>query len=94
MRGPNSPLCQAADGRRRPGGGIEVRVPFGDRFAGHQEPPCLTHTFSDLVEETGLPPVRLHDLRHGAARLMRPQAKRSRTGRDHRLKIRHQGTRR
>jgi integrase len=30
----------------------------------------LTHTFNDLVEETGLPPVRLHDLRHGAATLM------------------------
>jgi integrase len=23
-----------------------------------------------LVEETGMPPVRLHDLRHGAATLM------------------------
>jgi len=27
----------------------------------------LTHKFNDLVEDTGLPPVRLHDLRHGAA---------------------------
>ena len=33
-------------------------------------PSYLTHTFNDLVEETGLPPVRLHDLRHGAATLM------------------------
>jgi Phage integrase family len=33
-------------------------------------PSHLTHTFNDLVEETGLPPVRLHDLRHGAATLM------------------------
>src|SRR5581483_2687851 len=33
-------------------------------------PSYLTHKFSDLVEETGLPPVRLHDLQHGAATLM------------------------
>jgi hypothetical protein len=33
-------------------------------------PSYLTHTFNDLVEDTGLPPVRLHDLRHGAATLM------------------------
>jgi integrase len=37
------------------------------------EPPSssyLTHKFNDLVEEAGLPPVRLQDLRHGAATLM------------------------
>ena len=33
-------------------------------------PSYLTHKFGDLVEEAGLPPVRLHDLRHGAATLM------------------------
>ena len=33
-------------------------------------PSYLTHKFNDLVEETCLPPVRLHDLRHGAATLM------------------------
>jgi integrase len=33
-------------------------------------PSYLTHTFTDLVEATCLPPVRLHDLRHGAATLM------------------------
>jgi integrase len=33
-------------------------------------PSYLTHKFNDLVAETGLPPVRLHDLRHGAATLM------------------------
>jgi len=33
-------------------------------------PSFLTHQFNDLVEGTGLPPVRLHDLRHGAATLM------------------------
>jgi len=33
-------------------------------------PPFLTTTFVALVAQTGLPPVRLHDLRHGAATLM------------------------
>jgi integrase len=29
----------------------------------------VTHTFTRLVVEAGLPPIRLHDLRHGAASL-------------------------
>jgi integrase len=29
----------------------------------------VTHRFSKLVAASGLPPVRLHDLRHGAASL-------------------------
>jgi integrase len=33
-------------------------------------PDCLTRTFNALVNDSGLPPVRLHDLRHGAATLM------------------------
>ncbi len=32
-------------------------------------PDWLTRRFGRLVEESGLPPVRLHDLRHGAATL-------------------------
>ncbi len=32
-------------------------------------PDWLTHRFHHLVTESGLPPVRLHDLRHGAATL-------------------------
>ncbi|TQS42777.1 tyrosine-type recombinase/integrase [Cryptosporangium phraense] len=32
-------------------------------------PSYLTHRFAQLVADTGLPPVRLHDLRHGAASL-------------------------
>jgi Phage integrase family len=32
-------------------------------------PDYLTRRFRSLVEESGLPPVRLHDLRHGAASL-------------------------
>jgi integrase len=34
-------------------------------------PDHLTGAFSGLVPGSGLPPVRLHDLRHGAATLMR-----------------------
>ena len=33
-------------------------------------PEYLTRTFNKLVADAGLPPVRLHDLRHGAATLM------------------------
>jgi hypothetical protein len=43
-------------------------------------PSYLTHKFNDLVEGAGLPPARLHDLRHAASR-------------DHRLTIRHPRTR-
>ncbi|WP_372671123.1 site-specific integrase [Amycolatopsis kentuckyensis] len=32
-------------------------------------PGYLTHTFTRLIAEAGLPPIRLHDLRHGAASL-------------------------
>ncbi|MFF7262083.1 hypothetical protein ACFZCL_17610 [Streptomyces sp. NPDC008159] len=32
-------------------------------------PANATRRFVELYEETGLPPVRLHDLRHGAATL-------------------------
>jgi hypothetical protein len=32
-------------------------------------PEYLTHRFRQLCEELGLPPIRLHDLRHGAATL-------------------------
>jgi hypothetical protein len=33
----------------------------------HVRPEYLTHRFSILVREFDLPPIRLHDLRHGAA---------------------------
>jgi integrase len=32
-------------------------------------PGYLTHTFRRLTDRAGLPPIRLHDLRHGAASL-------------------------
>ena len=43
---------------------------FTDEIGQPLSSDCLTRTFSALVEESGLPPVRLHDLRHGAATLM------------------------
>ncbi len=39
--------------------------PNGDPMA----PDRLTRMFKTLAAEAGLPPVRLHDLRHGAATL-------------------------
>jgi integrase len=32
-------------------------------------PEYLTHRFRTIIKELGLPPIRLHDLRHGAAAL-------------------------
>jgi integrase len=43
---------------------------FTDEIGRPLSPDCLTRTFNALVEESRLPPVRLHDLRHGAATLM------------------------
>jgi integrase len=43
---------------------------FTDETGRPLPPDRLTRTFNALVEESGLPPVRLHDLRHGAATLM------------------------
>ena len=43
---------------------------FTDEYGGPLSPERLTRTFIALAGETGLPPVRLHDLRHGAATLM------------------------
>ena len=43
---------------------------FTDEIGRPLSPDCLTRTFNRLVEESGLPPVRLHDFRHGAATLM------------------------
>jgi len=42
-------------------------------------PDRLTRTFKKLTALAGLPPIRLHDLRHGAASLASPAASRSRT---------------
>jgi len=48
-------------------------IPSGYVFTGADggplSPEYLTRTFGKLIRQTGLPPVRLHDLRHGAASL-------------------------
>lgn len=43
---------------------------FTREDGGPLSPSYLTHKFNDIAGGTGLPPVRLHDLRHGAATLM------------------------
>jgi len=42
---------------------------FTGADGGPVSPDYLTRTFRELVQHTGLPPARLHDLRHGAATL-------------------------
>ena len=36
-------------------------------------PDTVTHAFADIVKKAGLPPLRLHDLRHTPATLMMEQ---------------------
>lgn len=47
--------------------------PVGYLFPGHGDQPLspnwITHLFRTLNDDSGLPPIRLHDLRHGAASL-------------------------
>jgi integrase len=54
----------AADDRWRDTGYV-----FTNRHGDPLHPGYLTHRFAALAAATGLPPVRLHDLRHGAATL-------------------------
>src|SRR5437588_2070760 len=42
---------------------------FTNPYGGPLSPNYLTHLFRTLNDDAGLPPVRLHDLRHGAASL-------------------------
>jgi integrase len=53
----------AATGRNRDG------YVFVDAQGRRQRPDFLTRRLRTLIAESGLPPVRLHDLRHGAASL-------------------------
>jgi integrase len=46
------------------------RYVFSGAGGGPLDPAYLTRTFRKLATATGLPPVRLHDLQHGAATLM------------------------
>lgn len=55
--------------RRQGDGGEPVGFLFANRAGGPLSPGYVTHTFTRLLVEAGFSPVRLHDLRHGAASL-------------------------
>ena len=58
------------DSRTRTGPGWRKGRPMFTYADGRPvRPEYLTHRFNTLVKELGLPPIRLHDLRHGAATL-------------------------
>ena len=62
---------RSREARRLGESGIEAQGwVFTDEIGRPLSPDCLTRTFGRLVGESSLPPVRLHDLRHGAATLM------------------------
>ncbi|HEY0808359.1 MAG TPA: hypothetical protein VGD84_25045, partial [Pseudonocardiaceae bacterium] len=50
-------------------GGVPTGFIFTKSRGAPYSPGYLTHTFRRLAARAGLPPVRLHDLRHGAASL-------------------------
>ncbi|MFF4678866.1 tyrosine-type recombinase/integrase [Amycolatopsis sp. NPDC001319] len=55
--------------RGRTGSGQPTGFVFSRPDGSPFSPGYLTHTFNRLVVDAGLPPIRLHDLRHGAASL-------------------------
>ena len=58
------------DARARTGPGWRRGRPMFTYADGRPiRPKYLTHRFRQLIRELGLPPIRLHDLRHGAATL-------------------------
>jgi integrase len=63
-------LRQAQADYARANGIPPSRYVFPGPGGGPLRPDYLTLTFGRLVKRSGLPPVRLHDLRHGAATLM------------------------
>lgn len=52
-----------------PPGAVLTGFLFTNRHGNPLSPGYLTHTFRRLVDQANLPPIRLHDLRHGAASL-------------------------
>jgi len=42
---------------------------FTDDHGQPLQPGCVSRRFAELVEQTGLPPIRFHDLRHTSATL-------------------------
>jgi integrase len=59
-----------SDARARTGPGWRKGRPMFTYADGRPiRPEYLTHRFRELIRQLGLPPIRLHDLRHGAATL-------------------------
>jgi integrase len=61
--------CRAQEDYCRANGLIPSGYVFTGADGGPLSPEYLTRAFAKLIKQTGLPPVRLHDLRHGAASL-------------------------
>jgi integrase len=55
--------------RRRSADGVPTGFVFAKSRGIPFSPGYLTHTFRRLAARAGVPPIRLHDLRHGAAGL-------------------------
>ena len=55
--------------RRRSTDGVPTGFVFARSRGVPFSPGYLTHTFRRLAARAGVPPIRLHDLRHGAASL-------------------------
>jgi integrase len=55
--------------RRLPAGAVLTGFLFVNQYGNPTSPGYLTHAFRRLIAEADLPPIRLHDLRHGAASL-------------------------
>ena len=68
-RGTVALLVPLRSARRREGGGTAEGWVFAWENGNHWSPSYVSHTFRRLVTEADLPPVRFHDLRHGAATL-------------------------
>lgn len=51
-------------------GGLDVLHGDLANLVGQADPTYVTEQFEQLAMEAGLPPVRLHDLRHGAATIL------------------------
>jgi len=68
-RGTVALLVRLRSAQRREGGGAADGWVFARENGSHWSPSYVSHTFRRLIEKADLPPVRFHDLRHGAATL-------------------------
>jgi integrase len=63
-------LFDLADAVLCSGGPVRFSFEFADEQGGPLHPADVTYAFHMIAYLAGLPPVRLHDLRHGAATLL------------------------